>query len=144
MSRHTAVARVLRTTFAARHHGPFSCTVSRQIPYYLPTRSYSSIMGSRALLRGTALKTLTLDRIATGLDDGSFTVVELVHSHLDRIAEYNPTLRAVIEVNPAAISIAQGLDDELRRSGRRGSVKIEPAHGPPLLTATGSSMAYRF
>ena len=81
-----------------------------------------SVMGGPGSLEGNALKTLTLADIAAGLDAARFTVVELVQAHLDRIARFNPALNAVIEVNPAALSIAAVLDEERRQSGRRGSV----------------------
>lgn len=64
--------------------------------------------------------TLTVEQVARGLDNGSFTVTDLVHSHLDRIELINPELRVVLQVNPNAQLIAAALDDELKRSGRRG------------------------
>lgn len=66
------------------------------------------------------LSSLTLDQIANGLDHGDFTVTELTEAHLARIEALNPSLHAVLQVNPAAISIAADLEDELKRSGRRG------------------------
>lgn len=66
------------------------------------------------------LDTLTLRRIASGLDDGTFTVTQLVESHLARIEALNPALRAVLQVNPDALSSARALDAEIQRSGRRG------------------------
>lgn len=67
-----------------------------------------------------ALDTLTVEQVARGLDDGSFTVPDLVQAHLARIDALNPTLRAVLQVNSNAMSIAASLQDELRGSGRRG------------------------
>jgi amidase len=52
----------------------------------------------------------------------------LVHGYIQRIADLNPLLHAVIEVNPNAISIAAGLDNERRAGVIRG-----PLHGIPLL-----------
>ena len=56
------------------------------------------------------------------------TSFELTKGYLDRIAELNPILHAVIETNPDALWIAKRLDWE-RRSGRvRG-----PLHGIPVI-----------
>jgi amidase len=48
--------------------------------------------------------------------------------YLQRIQSLNPTLHAVIEVNPNAVSIAAGLDNE-----RRSGVVRGPLHGIPVL-----------
>lgn len=66
------------------------------------------------------LSTLTVPQVAEGLDSGKFTVVELVKAHIHRIDKLNPTLHAVIDVNPAAVSIAESLDKELKEGRRRG------------------------
>ena len=63
---------------------------------------------------------LDLEQIAQGLDRGDFTVKELTEAHLACIEKLNPSLHAVLQLNPAALSIAAALDDELKRSGRRG------------------------
>src|SRR5213596_3656325 len=59
---------------------------------------------------------------------GQITSRELTHGYIKRIQSLNPTLHAVIEVNPNAISIAQQLDNERRRGLVRG-----PLHGIPVL-----------
>lgn len=66
------------------------------------------------------LDTLTLRDIANGLDNGTLTVTQLAESHLARIEAINPSLRAVLQVNPNALTSAVALDEELQRSGRRG------------------------
>lgn len=66
------------------------------------------------------LSGLTLQQVAEGLDHGDFTVTELAEAHLARIEQLNPSLHAVLQVNPAVIPIATALDEELKRSGRRG------------------------
>ncbi len=70
---------------------------------------------------------------------GDLTSRALTQGYLQRIANLNPLLHAVIEVNPEAIGIAARLDHE-RRAGRlRG-----PLHGVPILVkdniATGDHM----
>ncbi|CAK7220605.1 hypothetical protein SBRCBS47491_004245 [Sporothrix bragantina] len=76
------------------------------------------------------LKTLTLAQIAQGLETGAFTVVQLVQAHLDQIVRFNGVLRAVLQVNPNALAIAQALDDELAVPGNK---RLRPLHGVPLL-----------
>jgi amidase len=74
---------------------------------------------------------LSIDAIGAGLAAGQFTSVQLTEGYLARIDALNlagPQLRAVLEVNPAALQIAAALDAE-RRSGKlRG-----PLHGVPIL-----------
>jgi amidase len=70
----------------------------------------------------------TIPQLQAAMTNGQLTSKDLVQGYLSRIAQLNPTLHAVIETNPNAISIAAGLDNE-RRSGRvRG-----PLHGIPVL-----------
>jgi len=61
------------------------------------------------------------------MSSGALTSKELTRGYLQRIADLNPLLHAVIETNPNAESIAARLDAE-RRSGLRG-----PLHGIPIL-----------
>ncbi|CAK7233157.1 hypothetical protein SCUCBS95973_008499 [Sporothrix curviconia] len=76
------------------------------------------------------LKSLTLAQIAHGLETGAFTVVQLIQAHLDQIARFNGELRAVLQVNPNALVVAQALDAELADSGHR---QMRALHGVPLL-----------
>lgn len=66
------------------------------------------------------LSGLTLQQVAQGFEHGDFTVKELTEAHLARIEELNPALRAVLQVNPAALTVATALDEEMKQSGRRG------------------------
>ena len=59
---------------------------------------------------------------------GALTSRALTQGYINRIAALNPLLHAVIEVNPNAVSIAAGLDNERRRGAMRG-----PLHGIPVL-----------
>jgi len=81
----------------------------------------------------------TIPQLQSLFQSGALTSAELTTGYLDRIAQLNPVLGAVIETNPDALSIAQKLDTE-RRTGRiRG-----PLHGIPVLVkdniATRDSM----
>ncbi len=73
----------------------------------------------------------TIDVLARGIETGRYTARALVEKYLSRvdaIDKRGPSLRAVIEVNPDAIAIADELDKERRAKGRRG-----PLHGIPVL-----------
>ncbi|KAI9818717.1 MAG: hypothetical protein M1832_004194 [Thelocarpon impressellum] len=63
-----------------------------------------------------SLTNVTVDDLATGLEAGRFTSVDLVKAYLARIDQLNPVLHAVTEVNPDAIAIARDLDEQ-RRAG---------------------------
>lgn len=63
---------------------------------------------------------ITLEDIATGFDNGHFTSVHLVKAYIARIDEVNEQFKAILEINKDALSIAKDLDDERKRSGRRG------------------------
>ncbi|CAK7242685.1 MAG: hypothetical protein STHCBS139747_004182 [Sporothrix thermara] len=68
--------------------------------------------------------------IAHGLNSGTFTVVQLVQTHLDQIARFNGALRAVLQVNPNTLAIARALDAEMADPEHR---RLRPLHGVPLL-----------
>lgn len=71
----------------------------------------------------------TLDELQEGLNCGMFTSVDLVEAYISRIAETNAELRAVIEINPDALSIAAELD-----TGRQvGAARSLPLYGIPVL-----------
>ena len=59
---------------------------------------------------------------------GQLTSRDLTHGYIQRTADLNPLLHAVIEINPQAIAIASQLDNERRAGHVRG-----PLHGIPLL-----------
>lgn len=81
----------------------------------------------------------TIPQLQAAMASGELTSRQLTLGYIDRIQSLNPLLHSVIEVNPNAVAVAAGLDDE-RRSGRvRG-----PLHGIPVLVkdnvATADSM----
>ena len=71
----------------------------------------------------------TIPELQALMGSGALTSRELTRGYLQRIAQFNPLLRAIIETNPRAEAIAAQLDNE-RRQGRglRG-----PLHGIPIL-----------
>lgn len=74
------------------------------------------------------LETAGVDELARAMADGSLTAERLVLAYLDRIARYDPMVRAVRCLAPDAIEQARRLDDERILSGPRG-----PLHGVPVL-----------
>jgi amidase len=74
---------------------------------------------------------VTLADLGQRLAAGAITARALTEACLARIDAFDrrgPELKAVIELNPEAFTIAEALDDELRTKGSRG-----PLHGIPIL-----------
>ena len=63
---------------------------------------------------------ITLHDIAIALDNGIFTSEQLVQAYRHRISEVDTTFKSVLEINENALEIARELDEERRRSKRRG------------------------
>ena len=88
-----------------------------------------------------ALEEKTIAELQAGLASGEYTAHTLVQQYLARIDSMDrqgPALHHVIETNPDALAIADGLDAE-RRSGRtRG-----PLHGIPVLVKDNIDTADR-
>ena len=81
----------------------------------------------------------TIPQLQQFMASGTATSQSLVAHYQQRISSLNPTLHAVIEVNPNAASIAKQLDQERSQGQLRG-----PLHGIPILVkdvvATADSM----
>ncbi len=78
-----------------------------------------------------ALDEVTVEQLQTGMQAGRYSSRQLVDLYLERIDQIDragPTLRSVIETNPEARAIADGLDAERKARGPRG-----PLHGIPIL-----------
>jgi amidase len=74
---------------------------------------------------------VTIAELQARLSSGQLTSRELVQRYLDRIEAIDrsgPRVNSVLQVNPEAEDIAQGLDDERRKKGARG-----PLHGIPIM-----------
>lgn len=74
---------------------------------------------------------LTIHQIQHAMENGEITSKELIMFYLFRIAKYDQSgikLNSILEINPEAIFIAEGLDQERKISGARG-----PLHGIPVL-----------
>ncbi len=70
----------------------------------------------------------TIPDLQALMASGALTSRQLTSAYLKRIARLNPLLAAVIETNPAALTIAARLDEERRNGHLRG-----PLHGIPIL-----------
>ena len=98
------------------------------------------------------LNEITALDLHEGIKTGKFTSRSITESYLSRIEALNqngPELRAIIETNPDALSIADKLDAEFKTQGVRG-----PLHGIPIaikdnidthdkLTTTAGSLALK-
>jgi len=88
------------------------------------------------------LEEKTIDELQREMAAGTLSAHDIVVAYEQRIASLDsggPELRAVIELNPDALAIADGLDRERRERGPRG-----PLHGIPVIIkdniATADSM----
>lgn len=102
----------------------------------------TAALGSAALLSGGLTSLIQRSASAAGgfdfieksipelqeaMASGQLTSRQLVHDYIRRIQSLNPLLNSVIEVNPNAVALAAGLDNERRQGHVRG-----PLHGIPL------------
>lgn len=77
------------------------------------------------------LEEQTIADLQAAMESGQYTARQLVEMYSERITALNtnrPMLRAVIEMNPDALAIAEKLDRERAEHGPRG-----PLHGIPIL-----------
>ena len=82
-------------------------------------------------VRPFELEEITISELQDGMKSGKFSARSLVESYAARIDEIDksgPAVNAIIEMNPEALSIAEGLDQERKSKGPRG-----PLHGIPVL-----------
>jgi len=102
----------LSITTAAKEAADTSSTVSLPLPTF-------------------ELDEATIAELQTGMASGKYSAHALAAKYLDRIDSVDkkgPAIHAVIELNPDALSIADGLDKERKAKGPRG-----PLHGIPVL-----------
>ncbi len=84
-----------------------------------------------ASLPAFPLEEATIAELQDGLSSGKYSAVELVRLYQARIEALDrqgPKLKAVLELNPDALTIAASLDAERQAKGSRG-----PLHGIPIL-----------
>ena len=71
---------------------------------------------------------VTISQLQAKMKSGQFTSRRLVEMYLERISQIDTKTRAVLELNPDALAIADQLDKE-RKKGRVRSM----LHGVPIL-----------
>jgi hypothetical protein len=74
------------------------------------------------------LETATIADIHRAMDEGALSSEQLVSLSLARIKAYEPSVHAIITLNPNAMEEARALDAERRTKGPRS-----PLHGIPVL-----------
>jgi amidase len=87
------------------------------------------------------LDEITIAELQDGMKSGRFTARALVEKYTARIEEvdkHGPALNSIIELNPDAPAIADGLDQERKAKGPRG-----PLHGIPVLIKDNIATADR-
>ncbi len=94
----------------------------------LLTGGLTSLLKRSASAAGFDFVEATIPQLQAAMASGALTSRDLTHGYIRRMQSLNPTLNAVIEVNPNAIAIATALDNERRNGHVRG-----PLHGIPLL-----------
>jgi len=72
----------------------------------------------------------TIAQIQSALERGEITCRQLVEAYLRRIRTYDKStgLNSIVVVNPSALQVADGLDEEFQRTGR-----LRLLHGIPLI-----------
>src|SRR6266700_2871979 len=87
------------------------------------------------------LEEATIGELQAAMASGQLTARRLAEMYLERIQTLDksgPTLNSILEVNPAALEIADALDRERQARGPRG-----PLHGIPLLLKDNLATADR-
>ena len=87
------------------------------------------------------LEEITISELQDGMKSGKFTsrsLVEKYSARIDEVDKRGPSVNAVIEMNPDAVSIADALDQERKSKGPRG-----PLHGVPVLIKDNIATADR-
>src|SRR5213596_2651276 len=94
----------------------------------LLTGGLTSLLKPTVSAAGFDFVEATIPQLQAAMASGALTSAGLTQGYINRIQSLNPTLHAVIEVNPRAVAIATALDNERRNGHVRG-----PLHGIPLL-----------
>ena len=74
------------------------------------------------------LNETTVEAVQQKMKSGELTAERICKKYLERIEKVDPMLKSVIELNPDALEIARGLDDERKNGQVRG-----PLHGIPIM-----------
>jgi len=94
-------------------------------------RAFASDAPAAAEIPAFELEEATIADLQAGMASGKYSARSLAEKYLGRIEQMDkqgPAVNSVIEVNPDALAIADGLDKERAAKGARG-----PLHGIPVL-----------
>jgi amidase len=119
--------------------GGLAAAVTRKLPAQPASNTEAS--GRFASMTEFELDELTIADLQSGMASGKYTSRSLVEKYSARIAAMDrtgPALRAVIEMNPDALAIADEMDAERRAGKSRG-----PMHGIPVLIKDNIATADR-
>lgn len=109
--------------------GGVAAVVARKLPAQ-PAPSHLQA-NAAPLIAGFELDEMTVAELQSAMASGKYTSRTLVENYSARIRDMDrmgPALRAVIEMNPDALAIADAMDAERRAGKVRG-----PMHGIPVL-----------
>jgi amidase len=87
-----------------------------------------SVISGKAAFEPIELVETTVFELQSKMKAGETTSVRLVEMYLARIAEIDPKIKSVLEINPDALKIAAKLDKEFKKGKIRS-----PLHGIPVL-----------
>ena len=119
-----------RAFFKATVVGGAAVTLNPLYPALAAARELASDSPA-STIKPFELDELTISDLQDGMKSGRFSARSLVEKYSNRIDEidkHGPAINSVIELNPDALSIAEGLDQERKVNGARG-----PLHGVPVL-----------
>jgi amidase len=94
----------------------------------LLTGGLTSLLKPTVSAAGFQFVEATIPQLQVAMASGALTSASLTTGYIHHIHSLNPTLHAVIELNPNAVAIAASLDNERRAGQVRG-----PLHGIPIL-----------
>ncbi len=114
---------VTRRTFLGTALGGSAALLTSNFASFFLTSTAKAVFGDNA-----PWLEATIPKLEHLMASGRLTAVELVEGYLARIAELNPLLHAVIEVNCDALQIARQRDKERQAGQIRG-----PLHGIPII-----------
>ncbi len=97
----------------------------------LPLISYPKTASDDRTLINIGLEEITIATLQEGMQAGTYTAHSITSAYLARIKaidQQGTSLKAVIEINPDALTIADQMDEERKAGNTRG-----PLHGIPVM-----------
>lgn len=86
------------------------------------------------------ITTLTIPAIHTAITNKTTTCTALIQSSLNRIAQYDATLKSILTLNPHALSLASAKDTETSHLLAKNH-PLPPLHGVPIILKDNYSTA---